>query len=48
MHLLAVFTSWAMTFTFITVLYRFLNFEAEESGGMVMVLCVVTQRKTAS
>jgi hypothetical protein len=47
MYLLAVFTNLFMTLTFITVLHRFLYSEAEDSGGMVMVLCVVTQRKTA-
>ena len=48
MHLLAIFANLFMTLTFITVLHRFLNSEAEDSGAMVKVLCVVTQSKTAS
>ena len=47
MHLLAIFANLFMTLTFITVLHRYLYSEVEDSGAMVKVLCVVTQRKTA-
>jgi cellobiose-specific phosphotransferase system component IIC len=47
MHLLAVFANLVMTLTFITVLHRFLYSEVEDPSAMFMVLCVVTERKTA-
>jgi len=47
MHLFAVFANLVMTLTFITVLHRFLNFEAEESGGMVIgIMCCNSKKKS--
>lgn len=41
------FANLVMTLTFITVLHRFLNFEAEESGGMVIGIMCCNSKKNS-